>query len=77
MGELRVIELLEGLCERVGDFALWTPSAAWAAANPEESAERRWVRIKGDGAHIAATQGAPRVCACPALTTALGFVPLC
>ena len=53
-----MIELLDGLCARVGDYALWTPSAAWAQANPEADVERQWVRIKGDDKHEAASAGA-------------------
>ncbi len=55
MSELRVIELLEGLCERVKDFALWTPSAAWADANPTEEAEAVWINTR---THVQGMQGA-------------------
>jgi hypothetical protein len=61
LSELRFVELLEGLCERVAPFALWTPSAKWADANPTEEAERQWIRVSGDGAHV---QGATGACAC-------------
>jgi len=60
MSELRVIELLEGLCDALANYALWTPSAAWVSANPEADAERRWVRISGAGADVQGATGACR-----------------
>ena len=59
LSELRAVELLDGLCDRVSSFALWTPSAAWAEANPTESADASWVRITGDGAHVQGATGTP------------------
>jgi hypothetical protein len=58
LSELRIIELLEGLCERVAPYALWTPSAKWADANPTEDAERQWIRVSGQGAHVQGATGA-------------------
>ena len=58
MSELRVIELLDGLCDTFSNFALWTPSAAWVTANPEADPERRWVRISGAGADVQGATGA-------------------
>ncbi len=58
LSELRVIELLDGLCNRVSSYALWKPSDEWAAQNPEEDAERQWVKISGAGAHAGAAAGA-------------------
>ena len=61
MSELRVIELLDGLCEPMVNYALWTPSAQWITANPDADHERRWVRISGAGADVQGATGA-----CPA-----------
>jgi hypothetical protein len=58
MSELRVIELLDGLCDALSNFALWTPSAAWVTANPEADHDRRWVRITGAGADVQGATGA-------------------
>jgi hypothetical protein len=51
LSELRLVELLDGLCARLKSHALWTPSAAYIAAHPGQSAERQWVSTKGDNAH--------------------------
>ena len=58
MSELRVIELLDGLCEPLVTWALWTPSPAWITANPDADHERRWVRISGAGADVQGATGA-------------------
>ena len=41
--ELRVVELLESLCSRMGDYALWTPLTEGRAAE--------WVRVSGARKH--------------------------
>jgi TLR4 regulator and MIR-interacting MSAP len=41
--ELRVVELLDGLCSKMGDYALWVPEAEGRAAE--------WVRVSGDRKH--------------------------
>ena len=64
MSELRVIELLDGLCDALSNFALWTPSAAWISANPEADHDRRWVRIAGAGADVQGATGACGVTCC-------------
>ena len=63
MSELRVIELLDGLCEPMVNYALWTPSAQWITANPDGDHERRWVRISGAGADVQGATGACRAAA--------------
>ena len=41
--ELRVVELLDGLCSKMADYALWTPE--------EEGRPAQWVRVSGDRRH--------------------------
>jgi hypothetical protein len=72
MSELRVIELLDGLCDALSNFALWTPSAAWIGANPEADHDRRWVRITGAGADVQGATGACGVTRCAALSVGVG-----
>ena len=56
MSELRTIELLGGLCARLANHAMWTPSPEWLEKHPEELPGKQWVKITGDGAHPGASE---------------------
>lgn len=58
MSELRIIELLGDLCGRLANYAMWSPTVAWAEAHPEDEVGKQWVKISGDGAHAGASEGA-------------------
>ena len=58
LSELRVVELLDGLCSRMNDYALWTPSDEWRAGNPEGEAGSQWVKISGSNRHAEGAKGA-------------------
>jgi hypothetical protein len=50
------VELLEGLCTRLNDYGLWTPSDDWLEKNAGELASSQWVRISGDRRHDEASR---------------------
>lgn len=55
--ELRVLELLEGLCTRLNDYALWTPSEEYLTKNPGADASNQWVRVLGHDLHAEGSKG--------------------
>lgn len=58
MSELRVVELLGGLCQRLANYAMWTPSAEWLEKHPDDDPGKQWVKIAGEGSHPGASEDA-------------------
>ena len=47
-----------GKVVRLANYAMWSPTVAWAEAHPEDEVGKQWVKISGDGAHAGASEGA-------------------
>lgn len=52
-----MLELLEGLCTRLNDYALWTPSEEYLTKNPGADASNQWVRVLGHDLHAEGSKG--------------------